>query len=103
MKPCRRPLRSGPLSSLALCLALAPALALTGCATTRLAVTTPEGARVDFSFPKNLVAQELEVVVGPHSLRARELRTDASAVIRTQAELVRGLAADAAQASTFSR
>lgn len=82
-------------------LALPLCLVGTGCATTRLSVTTTEGARVQFAFPKNLVARDLEVVVGPHSLRASELRTDASAVVRTQAELVRGLS-DAATA-TLSR
>lgn len=75
------------------------ALALTGCATTRLSVRTPEGTSVDFRFPKNLVAENLEIQVGPHSLRAEVLRTDASAVIRTQAEVLRGLAESAAEAS----
>ncbi len=80
---------------------LLAALALlgAGCATTRLHVQTPEGTRVEFAFPKNLDAEGLEVVVGPHSLRAARIRTDAAAIVREQGAIVRDVAATATAAA----
>lgn len=94
-------MRSPRSFRLGLLLAALFALALlSGCATTRLSVTTSEGATVDFAFPKNLDATRLEIVVGPHSLRAERLRTDAAAVIRAQGEATRGVAETAAGAAS---
>lgn len=66
---------------------MAPALALAGCATTRIDVTTPEGLRVRASFPKNLDATELVLKVGGYELTADRLRTDAATVIDAQGRI----------------
>jgi hypothetical protein len=65
-------------------LALLLLAALSGCATTRLEVTTPEGLRVRASFPKDLAAEGLRLEVAGHTLRADKLRTSASRVIGAQ-------------------
>lgn len=63
------------------------ALVLSGCATTRIDVLTPEGLRVRASFPKNLDATNLRLAIGPHELTAERLQTDASSVVEAQTAL----------------
>jgi hypothetical protein len=60
----------------------------TGCATTRLSVRLPDGAAVEFTFPKNLAAEDLHIKAGDYSLTAKTLRTDASTVIGSKAVVV---------------
>lgn len=78
-------------------------LALTGCATTRLSVTTPAGVKVTASFPKNLEATKLVVKIGEYELKADSIKTDAAAVIREKNVGVSAVAdavSDAAKAAT---
>lgn len=84
-----RRLRNPRLRSLVGALLVAGlALGLGGCATTRLEVTTPEGLRVRASFPKNLRAEKLRLVVAGHTLSAESIQTDAATVIGAQAEAI---------------
>jgi hypothetical protein len=61
---------------------------LSGCATTRIEVVTPEGLHVRASFPKNMEATNLRISVAGHELTADRLRTDASSVVEAQGSLV---------------
>jgi len=81
-----------------LCLA-----ALSGCATTRLKVTTPDGMSVSVALPKNMDATKLKVKAGDYELSADRLITDASGVIREQnvgVSSVAGAVSDVAKAVT---
>lgn len=69
-------------------LAISILIALSGCATTRVEVTTPEGLHVRASFPKNMDATNLRLSVAGHELVAERLRTDASSVVKAQGEIV---------------
>jgi len=75
------------------------ALALCGCATTRLSVTTPAGLTVRASFPKNLHAERLYVRVGDNVLSADTISTDASSVISAQGQAVHDTAAPVVDAA----
>lgn len=68
-------------------LALVLLVALSGCATTRIDVTTAEGLRVRASFPKNMDATGLRLAIGPHELTAERLQTDAASVVQAQSAL----------------
>lgn len=72
-------------------------LLFTGCATTRLSVRLPDGAAVEFTFPKNLAAEDLRIEVGDYTLSAKSLRTDASTVIGSKAVVVTAAGDAAAQ------
>lgn len=69
-------------------LALLLIVALSGCATTRIEVTTPDGLVVRASFPKNMDATNLRLSVAGHELVAERLRTDASSVVKAQGEII---------------
>jgi hypothetical protein len=81
--------------------------ALTGCATTRINVTTPTGVKVTASFPKNMDATDLELTFDPvaqvYRFKAATLKTDAAVVVREKnvgLTAVAGAVSDAAKAAT---
>jgi len=77
-------------------------LALTGCATTHIEVTTPEGLCVRASFPKNMDATKLRLAINGHELTADRLQTDASSVVKAQADFAAKIAHAAIAAKTLT-
>ncbi len=68
------------------------ALALGGCATTRITVKTSDGVVVSIALPKNMDADHLKVKAGVYELSADRLTTDASGVIHAKNEAVKDVA-----------
>ena len=83
------------------------AFAFTGCATTRINVTTPAGVKVTAAFPKNMDATDLKLVFDPvaqvYTFSAATIKTDAAMVIHEQTagvKAVAGAVSDVAKAAS---
>lgn len=82
--------------ALSAALLLPPLALLSGCATTRLTVRTPDGLVVTVALPKNMDATNLRVSIGDYKLAADKITTDAKSVVDAQGKIVSDVAAAAA-------